>query len=63
MQVAAGTRVKLLQMQDAYLVPPGTCGTVTLIDDSGTIHVLWDSGSTLGLIPGEDSFKIIKNQG
>jgi hypothetical protein len=29
---------------------PGARGTVTLIDDDGTIHVRWDDGSTLGLV-------------
>jgi hypothetical protein len=29
-------------------VPPGTEGTVTFVDDLGTVHVDWDSGSKLG---------------
>ena len=29
-------------------------------DDMGTIHVSWDCGSSLGLIPGEDAWKKIK---
>ena len=41
-------------------VPTGMTGTVTAIDDAGTIHVHWDNGSSLGLIPGTDLFEKIK---
>jgi hypothetical protein len=36
---------------------PGDKGTVTGIDDTGTIFVNWDSGSGLGLVYGVDSYK------
>jgi len=36
---------------------PGLEGTVTLVDDLGTVHVQWDNGSTLGLIPGVDRWE------
>ena len=32
---------------------PGTVGTVGFVDDSGTVHVNWDSGHTLGMVLGE----------
>ena len=51
-----GTRLECLFMDDSQAVPPGTKGTVTHIDDMGTIHMNWDSGSFLGLIVGEDKF-------
>lgn len=52
-----GTRVQLVSMEDPYHpVPAGTRGTVTVVDDAGTIHVSWDNGSSLGLIYGEDRF-------
>ena len=47
------------QYENPNKVPPGTLGTVTHVDSMGTIHVRWDNGSGLGLIPGEDNFKII----
>ena len=57
-----GCRVKLIQMdadQDMFsiqLVPPaGTCGTVSYVDDIGSIHVNWDTGSTLAVVYGVDS--------
>lgn len=53
-----GTRVVLNHMEDPYApVPPGTRGTVEYVDDIGTIHMRWDNGRSLGLVPGEDSFR------
>ena len=54
-----GTRVRLIYMNDARAVDPGTEGTVDHVDDGGTVHVKWDNGRGLGLIVGEDSFEII----
>ena len=51
-----GTKVVLDHMEDPYRdMPPGLCGTVTCVDDAGTIHVKWSNGSTLGIVYGEDS--------
>ena len=58
-QFKPGTRVKLLSMDDIQSPPPGTIGTVTRVDDMGTIHVWWESGSGLGIIPEYDAFKIL----
>jgi len=55
-----GRRVKCILMKDENPVPPGTEGTVTMVDDSPTIHVIWDNGSTLGLIPNVDEFELLK---
>ena len=39
----------------------GDRGTVVHVDDLGTIHVKWDSGSSLGLIPkAGDRFRVIE---
>ena len=43
-------------MDDPQAPPPGTKGTVSYVDDMGTIGIEWDNGSALSLIPGEDSF-------
>lgn len=46
-----GCRVELVRMDDPYRkMIPGEQGTVTGVDDIGTIHVAWDCGSTLGLL-------------
>ena len=51
-----GTRVELVKMNDPYntKLQPGALGTVTVIDDTGTIFVSWDCGSSLGVVYGED---------
>jgi hypothetical protein len=50
----AGTRVKLIQMDDVQAPPIGTKGTVTGIDDTGSLLVDWDNGSGLNVIYGVD---------
>ena len=53
-----GTRVMLLSMEDPWSpVPSGTRGTVDVVDDIGQIHMKWDNGRTIALVPGEDSFR------
>ena len=54
-----GKRVELIYMNDKQAPAAGTKGTVRRVDDMGTIHVNWDNGSSLGLVDGEDTFKII----
>ena len=60
-QYPAGTRVELISMDDMQAPPPGTKGTVECVDDAGQVHVRWETGSGLALIPGVDSFKTIKD--
>ena len=50
----AGTRVELVQMDDAQAPPSGTKGTVTGVDDTGSLLVDWDNGSGLNVIWGVD---------
>ena len=52
-----GTRLELISMDGPQAIPPGSRGTVDHVDDMGTIHMRWDSGRSLGLVPGEDSFR------
>ena len=53
-----GTRVLLLGMDDPYApVPSGTKGTVAFVDDQSQIHMRWDNGRGLALVPGKDSFR------
>lgn len=55
-----GTRIELDFMgDDPRPIPPGTRGTVRIVDDMGTVHCDFDNGRRLGLIPGEDSFHSI----
>lgn len=58
--VIPGQRVRLIKMpNDPRPIMPGETGTVASVDDIGTIHVNWDSGRLLGLVPGEDLYEII----
>ena len=46
-----GDRVRLVRCNDPYTrLKPGDEGTVSFIDDMGTVFVNWDSGSSLGLV-------------
>ena len=49
-----GCRVELLQMDDPQAPPIGTLGTVTGVDDIGSIMVRWDNGCGLSVAWGED---------
>ncbi|GAB1476896.1 hypothetical protein MASR2M70_17320 [Bacillota bacterium] len=56
-QYSPGTRIRPTQMDDPYApIPSGTEGTVDFVDDAGQIHMKWDNGRSLALIPGVDSF-------
>lgn len=60
-QYPKGTRICLNHMFDQYRpVPKGTLGTVEHVDDIGTIHMSWDNGQSLGLIPNQDDFTVIE---
>lgn len=55
-----GTRICCDCMpDDRRPIEPGTTGTVTGVDDIGSIMVRWDNGRSLSLIPNVDSFHII----
>lgn len=56
-QYPAGTRVELVRMNDEQAPPIGTCGTVTGVDDIGSIMVSWDNGGSLSVVYGEDLCK------
>ncbi len=57
-----GTRVRLRCLTDPHTrLRAGSEGTIMFIDSLGTVHVAWDCGSTLGLIPGEDSWETLPN--
>ena len=52
----SGTRVELIELNDPYRhFDAGLKGTVSCVDDTGTIHVEWANGCHLGIVSGEDS--------
>lgn len=54
-----GVRVELVKMDDLQAPPIGTKGTVRGVDDTASIMVSWDNGSSLNVIYGEDLCKRI----
>ena len=53
----AGTLVVLDSLEDHYAkkdMQPGLKGKVVCVDDAGTVHIQWDNGRTIGIIPGVD---------
>jgi hypothetical protein len=57
-----GTRIEVDFMADPYHpVGSGMRGTVRLVDDMGTVHCNFDNGRRMGLILGEDSFRIVED--
>lgn len=59
-QYPKGTRIEIISMNDPYSsIESGTKGTIERVDDIGALHMKWDNGRTLGVVPGEDSFKVI----
>lgn len=57
-----GTRIELISMDDSQAIPPGTRGTVDFVDDMGTVFPRWDNGRSLGVVYGEDSFRMLTEQ-
>jgi len=57
-----GTRIELISMNDSQAIPSGTRGTVDFVDDMGTVFPQWDNGRSLGVVYGEDSFRILTEQ-
>lgn len=56
-----GTRVELISTSDPLTqLKPGDRGTVSQVDSLGTVHTRWDSGSSLGMVPGEDVIREVQ---
>lgn len=55
-----GTRVRLLRMDDFQAPPIGTEGVVHGVDDTGSLIVHWQNGSSLNVIFGEDRVEKIE---
>lgn len=57
-QYPESTKVELVSMNDPYRdMPPGLKGTVKSVDDTGTVFIRWENGSSLGAVYGEDEIR------
>ena len=56
----AGTRIRLVKMDDPQAPPVGTKGTVIGVDDAGSLIMEWENGSGLNVIYGEDVVEKLK---
>lgn len=63
-QYPEGTKIILDEMNDPYRkdMVSGLRGIVDHVDDAAQIHCIWQNGSSLALIPGEDKFHIDAEQ-
>ena len=55
-----GTRIRLVNMDDDQAPPVGTLGTVSRVDDAGSILVDWDNGSHLNVIYRVDTVELVE---
>jgi hypothetical protein len=58
-QAKVGMRIRMISMDDQYAVDEGMEGTIMKVDDLGTLHVKWDDGSSLGVIPEIDKYELL----
>ena len=55
-----GMRIRMLNMGDEQdPIDDGLEGTIVTIDDLGTLHVKWDDGRKLGVIPNIDEYQLL----
>tara|TARA_R110000868_G_scaffold127429_1_gene335006 strand:- start:1507 stop:3855 length:2349 start_codon:yes stop_codon:yes gene_type:complete len=54
-----GMRIRMISMEDQHGVDEGLEGTIEGVDDLGTLHVTWDDGRMLGVIPGIDKYDLL----
>ena len=58
-----GTRVEVVSLcNEEEHLKPGMKGTVVGVDDQPALLVHWDNGSSLSLLIGQDSFRVIPEQ-
>lgn len=57
-----GKRLKLIQMDDPFPIEPESEGTIFHVDSMGTLHVKWDNGRFLGVVPKVDKYEIIETE-
>jgi len=59
MKYLKGKRVRMIHMEDVDPIQAGQCGVVEFVDDLNQLHVKWDDGRTLAIIPEKDQFEVL----
>ena len=60
-KTAIGRRIRLVSTTDEYTtLKPGDEGTVDFVDDTGTVFVKWDNGSSLGMVYRIDQWDFVE---
>jgi hypothetical protein len=55
-----GKQIRMIEMiDDPRPIENGTMGVVYHVDSLGTLHVHWENGRTLGVVPNVDKFEFI----
>ena len=58
-----GKRVRLISMDnDPHPIEAGEEGTIQLVDGLGQLHINWDNGRRLALIPNVDKYIILNEE-
>ena len=58
-----GTMVRLISMNDEQAPPVGIIGEIQFVDDVGSVHIHWQNGSSLAVIPDVDVVEILTDIG
>lgn len=54
-----GTKIQLDHMDGEKDMPDGLLGEVKFVDDQGQLHMKWQNGHSLALVPNADDFHIL----
>lgn len=55
-----GTKIQLDHMDGERDMPDGLLGEIKFVDDQGQLHMKWQNGKNLALVPNVDSFHILR---
>jgi len=56
-----GTKIEMVKMEDSQAIPSGTKGVVKIVDDQGQLHMEWENGRSLAVVPDIDEFIVLQN--
>ena len=55
-----GKQIRMVEMvDDPQPIESGTIGVIYHVDSLGTIHVHWENGRTLGVVPNVDKYEVV----